>query len=119
VSALEVGGQHRADYLAARDAVAELARLREALRLVDPGTPPAPDDGLSFCSGWERSGKLTARTWLAPVGATTFGALGTLESWLGAGREQGMEWWLPSAAEQHARLAELRHDRQTQRLAAR
>jgi hypothetical protein len=39
-SALEQGGQHRADYLAARDHVAELARLREGLRLADDGTPP-------------------------------------------------------------------------------
>jgi hypothetical protein len=117
-SALETGGQHRADWLACRDHVAFLARLREALRLVDDGTPPEPVDGLSFCSGWERSGKL-AGAWLAPIGATTFGPLGSLEFWLAAGREQGFEWWLPAAAEQSARLAELRHDRQAQRLAAR
>jgi hypothetical protein len=117
-TALETGGQHRTDWLGCRDAVTVLTRLREALRLVDPGVPPEPVDGLSFCSGWERSGRL-AGTWLAPVGATTFGLLGSLEFWLAAGREQGFEWWLPSAAEQAARLAELRHDRQTQRLAAR
>jgi hypothetical protein len=117
VTALEQGGQHRADYLAVRDAVAELSRLGEALRLVDDGTPPEPNDGLAFCSGWEQTGKL-AGAWLAPIGATTFGPLGTLEFWLAAGREQGFEWWLPTAAEQAARLAELRHDRQAQRARA-
>jgi hypothetical protein len=117
VSALEAGGQHRTDFLAARDAVAELDRLREAIRLVDDSTPPEPVDGLSFCSGWERSGKL-AGAWLAPVGATTFGPLGTLEFWLAAGREQGFEWWLPTAAEQTARIAELRAERQAQRARA-
>jgi hypothetical protein len=116
-SALEAGGQHRADYLAVRDHVAELARLREALRLVDSHPPPEPDDGLSFCSGWEKTGKLAA-TWLAATSTTTFGALGSLEFWLGAGREPGYEWWLPTAAEQSARLAELRAARQAQRLAA-
>jgi hypothetical protein len=116
-SALETGGQHRADWLAVRDAVAILHRLREAIRLVDPGVPPAPDDGLSMCVGWERSGRL-AQTWLAPIGATTFGPIGSLEFWLGAGREQGFEWWLPAAAEQAARLAELRADRHARRLQA-
>jgi hypothetical protein len=116
-TALETGGQHRADFLACRDAVAELSRLREAIRLADPGTPPGLDDGVSFCSGWERSGAL-AGTWLAPSGVTSFGPLGTLEFWLGAGREQGFVWWLPTAREQHARIGELRAARQAQRLQA-
>jgi hypothetical protein len=116
-SALETGGQHRADWLAARDAVAELARLREALRLVDDGTPPDPDDGLSICSGWEQTGSL-AGTWLAPTGTTTHGDLGTLEFWLSAARDPDLRWWLPTAAEQKARLAELRAERQASRLQA-
>jgi hypothetical protein len=116
-TALEVGGAHRADYLAARDAVAELARLREVLRLVDPGTPPEPVDGLSFCSGWEQTGKL-AGTWLAPAGVTTHGALGSLEFWLSATREESYEFWLPTAAAQSARIAELRAARQAQRFQA-
>jgi hypothetical protein len=118
VSALEAGGQHRADFLAARDAVAELDRLREAIRLVDDGTPPAPDDGLAMCSGWERTGQL-AGTWLAPAGVTTHGAVGSLKFWLDAARADGYEFWAPTAADQSARLAELRADRQGQRLAAR
>jgi hypothetical protein len=116
-SALEAGGQHRADFLACRDAVAELARLREAIRLVDHGTPPGLDDGLSFCSGWERSGKL-AGVWLAPTGTTMHGDLGSLTFWLDAAREPGYEWWLPTAAEQKARIAEVRADRQEKRARA-
>jgi hypothetical protein len=116
-SALEHGGQHRADYLAVRDHVAGLAQLRGALRLVDSHPPPEPVDGLSFCSGWEQTGKL-AETWLAPIGATTFGPLGSLEFWLGAGREPGYEWWLPTSAEQTARIAELHAARHAQRLQA-
>jgi hypothetical protein len=116
-SALETGGQHRADFLAARDAVAELARLREAIRLADHGTPPVPDDGIAITTSWERSGAL-AGTWLAPTGTTVHGDLGSLPFWLSAAREQGFEWWLPTAAEQHARIAELRGARHTQRLAA-
>jgi hypothetical protein len=116
-SALETGGAHRADYLAARDAVADLARLREAIRLADHGTPPAPDDGLSLCSGWEQTGKLAA-TWLAPAGVTEHGPIGTLEFYLSAARDPDLRWWLPTAAEQRARIGELRGARQAQRLAA-
>jgi hypothetical protein len=116
-TALETGGQHRADFLAARDAVAELARLREAIRPVDAGTPLEPDDGLSFCSAWERTGRL-AGTWLAPAGVTTHGPPGSLEFYLSAARVPDYELWLPTAAEQAARLAELRADRQAQRARA-
>jgi hypothetical protein len=116
-SALEQGGQHRSDWLACRDAVAELARLRQGLRLVDDGTPPDPDDGLSICGGWEQTGKL-AGTWLAPSGVTTHGALGSLPFWLNASREPAYRFWLPTAGEQAARLAELRAARQAQRLQA-
>ena len=118
VTALEAGGQHRADFLAVRDAVAELDRLRAAIRLADDGTPPDPDDGLSACSAWEQTGRL-AGTWLAPAGVTTHGPLGSLEFWLDAAREDGYRFWLPTAAEQEVRLAELRADRQARRLAAR
>jgi hypothetical protein len=117
VSALEAGGQHRADFLAARDAVAMLARLRDALRLVDGGTPPEPDDGLSFCSGWEQTGKL-AGAWLAPSGTTTHGPLGTLEFWLSAAREADYRFWLPTTAELTARIAELHTTRHAQRARA-
>jgi hypothetical protein len=117
-TALEAGGQHRADFLAARDDVAELARLKDALRLADDGVPPDPDDGMSVCSGWERSGALAA-TWMAPIGATTHGAIGSLEFWLSAAREPAYQFWLPTAAEQTARIAELHADRQARRLAAR
>jgi hypothetical protein len=116
-TALETGGQHRADFLAARDAVAELNRLREALRLVDHGTPPEPVDGLAFCSGWEQSGAL-AGAWLAPTGTTIHGDLGSIEFWLSASRVDGYRWWLPSAAEQRERIAELRADRQARRAQA-
>jgi hypothetical protein len=116
-TALETGGQHRTDWLACRDAVAELARLREAIRLVDHGTPPGLDDGLAFCSGWEQTGAL-ARTWLAPTGTTTHGDLGSLPFWLSAAREDGYRFWLPTFGEQSARIGELRADRQAQRMAA-
>jgi hypothetical protein len=116
-TALEAGGQHRADFLAVRDAVAELSRLRQSMRLADHGTPPVPDDGTAITTGWERSGALAA-TWLAPSGTTVHGDLGSLPFWLSAAREQGFEWWLPSAAEQRARIGELRGARQAQRLAA-
>jgi hypothetical protein len=116
-TALQAGGQHRADFLAVRDAVAELDRLREAIRLVDHGTPPEPDDGLSFCSGWEWTGNL-AGTWLAPAGTTAHGALGSLPFWLGAARVDGYQFWLPTAAEQAARIAALRADRQVKRARA-
>jgi hypothetical protein len=117
-TALQAGGQVRLDYLAAVDAVATLAELRTALRLVDPGTPPEPDDGMAACSHWEQTGKL-AQTWMAPTGDTTHGTPGTLSWWLSVARQDGYVLWLPTAAEQAARLAELRHDRQAQRLAAR
>jgi hypothetical protein len=117
-TALEVGGAHRTDWLAARDAVAEMDRLREALRLVDPGTPPQPDDGLAFCSGFEQTGQLAREAWLAPSTTTTHGPLGSLEFWLGAARQEGYRFWLPTAAQQHERLAELRAARQAQRLQA-
>jgi hypothetical protein len=84
---------------------------------VDHGTPPAPDDGIAITTGWERSGALAA-TWLAPTGTTTHGDLGSLPFWLSAAREQGFDWWLPTAAEQHARIGELRGARQAQRLQA-
>jgi hypothetical protein len=116
-SALETGGQHRTDWLACRDAVAELDRLREALRLADPGTPPDPVEGIAITTAWERGA--LARTWLAPAGTTKHGDLGTLEFWLSAAREDSYEFWLPTAAEQHGRIAELRAARQAQRLAAR
>jgi hypothetical protein len=116
-TALDAGGQHRADYLAVRDHVAELARLRNALRGVDSHPPPEPVDGIAICSHWERSGAL-ARSWLAPTGTTTHGDLGSLEMWLSAGREPGYEWWLPTSAEQTNRIAELRADRQARRLQA-
>jgi hypothetical protein len=116
VTALNAGGQHRADWIACRDLVTELDRLRQALRLVD-GPPADPEDGLSFCAGWERSGEL-AKTWLAPAGTTTHGALSSLEFWLSAGREQTYEFWLPTAAEQAARIAELRAGRHVQRVQA-
>jgi hypothetical protein len=116
-SALEQGGQHRTDWLACRDAVAELARLRDALRQVDSRPPPPPEDGIVICSHWERSGKL-AGAWLAPSGTTTHGDLGSLEFWLSAAREPAYQFWLPSAAEQSARIAELRAERQARRLQA-
>jgi hypothetical protein len=116
-TALETGGQHRADFLAARDAVAELAQLREAIRLVDHGTPPEVDDGMSYCSGWERTGNL-AGTWLAAAGVTTHGAPGSLEFYLSAARVPEYDLWLPAAAQQAARLAELRAGRQAQRARA-
>jgi hypothetical protein len=114
-TALEAGGQHRADYLTVRDHVAELARLRTALRSVDSHPPPEPVDGIAICSHWERSGAL-ARSWLAPSGTSTHGDLGSIEFWLSAGREPGYEWWCPTSAEQANRIAELRADRQAQRL---
>jgi hypothetical protein len=116
-TALETGGQHRADFLAARDAVANLVQLREAIRLVDQGVPPEPDDGQAICSGFEQTGKL-AETWLAPSGTTQHGDLGSLPFWLSAAREPAYRFWLPTAAQQAARLGELRADRQAQRLAA-
>jgi hypothetical protein len=116
VSALETGGQHRADWIACRDLAAELDRLRNALRGVD-GPPPEPVDGLSFCSGWEQTGKL-AETWLAPAGVTTHGPLGSLEWWLSAARVDGYQFWLPTAAEQAARIAELHASRHVQKVRA-
>jgi hypothetical protein len=116
-TALETGGQHRADFLTARDAVAELARLREAMRLADSHPPPEADDGLSACSGWEQTGRL-AETWMAPAGVTAHGPLGSLEFYLSAARVDGYQLWLPTAAEQAARIAELRADRRAQRARA-
>jgi hypothetical protein len=116
-SALQQGGQHRIDYLAACDAVAELARLREAIRLVDDRTPPQPVDGLSLTLAWEKTGAL-ARTWLAPSGTTTHGDLDSIEFWLSAAREPAYQFWAPTADEQAARLAELRAERQAQRVQA-
>jgi hypothetical protein len=116
VSALETGGQHRADWIACRDLVAELDRLRQALRLVD-GPPPEPVDGLSFCAGYERSGKL-ADTWMAPAGITEHGPLGSLEFWLDAGRSDSYQFWLPTAAEQTGRIAQLRAERHEQKVRA-
>ena len=116
-SALEHGGQHRADYLTVRDHVAELARLREALRMADDGTPPPPEDGLSLTLAWEKTGAL-AQSWLAPAGVTSHGPIGSIEFWLSAAREPAYQFWAPTADEQAARLAELRAQRQAQRLAA-
>jgi hypothetical protein len=116
VTALETGGQHRADWIACRDLVGELDRLRTALRLV-AGPPPEPDDGISFCAGWEQTGRLAA-TWLAPSGVTTHGPLGSLEFWLSAARDDSYKFWLPTAAEQTARIAELHADRHLQRVQA-
>jgi hypothetical protein len=62
-TALEAGGQHRADFLAARDAVAELARLREAIRLVDSHPPPEADDGLSAARAGSRPAHWPGRGW--------------------------------------------------------
>jgi hypothetical protein len=115
-TALETGGQHRADWIACRDLAAELDRLRSALRMVDDGTPPDPVDGVAFCAAWERSGKL-AQTWLAPEITTMHGAPGSLEFWLSAARED-YEWWLPTSDEQAARIAELHATRHTQRVQA-
>jgi hypothetical protein len=117
VTALETGGQHRADWIACRDLVAGMDRLRNAIRVVDDRPPPEPDDGISFCAGWERTGKL-AETWLAPAGTTTHGPLGSLEFWLSAAREDSYQWWLPTAAEQAARIAELHTTRHVQRVKA-
>jgi hypothetical protein len=116
-SALETGGQHRADWLACRDHVAGLAQLRTALRLVDSHPPPELNDGIAFATAWERSGKLAA-AWLAPAGTTVYGPLGSLPFWLGAGREPGFEWWLPTSGEQRERIGALRAARQAQRLQA-
>jgi hypothetical protein len=116
-TALETGGQHRTDWLACRDAVAELDRLRQAMRLADQSTPPVPDDGIALCSGWEQTGNL-AKTWLAREGVTTHGPVGTLEFYLSAARDPDLRWWLPTASEQAARIADLRGARQAQRLAA-
>jgi hypothetical protein len=114
VTALETGGQHRADWIASRDLAAELDRLRAALRSVDDRPPPDLDDGIAFCTAYERSGKL-ATVWLAPSGVTTHGPLGSLEFWLDAAREAAYEWWLPLSAEQSARIDELRMQRQAER----
>jgi hypothetical protein len=116
VSALETGGQHRADWIACRDLAAELDRLRSALRMVDDGTPADPVDGVSFCAAWERTGKL-AQTWLAPEVTTMHGAPGSLEFWLAAARED-YEWWLPASDELTARIAELHTTRHTRRVQA-
>jgi hypothetical protein len=115
--ALEAGGLHRADWIAGRDLVAGMDRLRAALRLVDDGTPPYPNDGIAFCAAFEQTGKL-AETWLAPAATTMHGALGTLEFWLDAARVDGYLFWLPTAAEQAARIGELHRGRQVQRLQA-
>jgi hypothetical protein len=117
VSALQEGGRHREDFLGARDAVAEVGQLRDAIRLVDDRTPPEPVDGMSMCVGWEKTGRL-AGTWLAPFGTTTHGDLGSLAFWLSAAREDSYELWLPTAAEQAGRLAELRAERQAERARA-
>jgi hypothetical protein len=117
VSALQEGGRHREDFLTARDAVAELGQLRDAIRLVDGRTPPEPVDGMSMCVGWEKTGRL-AGTWLAAVGTTTHGDLGSLAFWLSASREDSYEFWLPTARQQAGRLAELRAERQAERARA-
>jgi hypothetical protein len=119
-SALEAGGQHRADFLACRDHAAGLARLRDGLRLVDDRPPPEPDDGVAFCSAWEQTGKLAA-AWLAREGTTVYGPLGSLEFWLSAAREDGdraYQWWLPTSAQQSARIAALRTERHAQQVVA-
>jgi hypothetical protein len=116
-SALEAGGQHRSDWISARDLVAELGRLRAALRLVDDGTPEPPGDGIEFCAAYERTGKL-AETWLAPEVTTSHGSPGTLDFYLSAARDPGLEFWLPTVAEQAARIAELHRGRTVQRLQA-
>jgi hypothetical protein len=116
--ALERGGQYRADYLAARDAVAELDRLRDALRLVDSHPPPEPVDGIAICSVWERTG-LLAETWLAHDAISTYGPIdGGLSWWLSIARVDSYDLWLPTAAQQEARIAEIRADRHTQRVQA-
>jgi hypothetical protein len=116
-TALERGGAIRTSFLAARDAVAELGQLRDAIRLVDDGTPPEPVDGVSICLRWEKTGRL-AGTWLAPAGTTRHGDLGSLGFWISAAREPAYRLWAPTAAEQRARLAEIRAERQEQRARA-
>ena len=55
---------------------------------------------------------------MAPSGTTTHGEPGSLEFWLSAGRVPEYDLWLPTSAEQAARLAQLRTDRQAQRARA-
>jgi hypothetical protein len=115
---LQQGGQARESWLRSVDAVAELGQLRDALRFVDAGVPPDPVDGIAICSAWEKSGAL-ARTWMAPAGVTTHGPLGGgVPWWLSVAREPGYELWAPTAAQQSARIAELRAGLHIQRLQA-
>ena len=88
------------------------------IRLVDDGTPPEPDDGLSFCSalGADRQ---PGRDVAGPDrrhharGARLAGVLAER-----CPRGPDYQFWLPTTAEQAARLAELRADRQAQRARA-
>ena len=115
-AALQAGGSIRTDYLAARDATATAASLREALRLAEDAASSEEPDGLTITTAYERTGALY-QSWLAPTWTTTYGDPGTLEFWLNAGREPGFEWWLPDSSQLHQRLAELRTQQQHDRAA--
>jgi hypothetical protein len=92
--------------------------LRDALRLVeDPAPPPWIPEGLDRCLAFERTGKL-AEHWQAGIGSTAFGQLGSLEFWLGAPRQPGMGWWLPSHQQWLDRCAQVQAERQQQRARA-
>jgi hypothetical protein len=107
-TALEAGGQHRESYLAARDLATLAARLREAVRLIEDHSPFDVSDSLELCLGYERTGQLYRRAWLAPSSTTVYGPLGSLDFWLSACREPGYEFWLPSAAELRAHANRMR-----------
>jgi hypothetical protein len=114
--ALEHGGELRVSYLAARDLVPIVTRLREAVHLVEDRLPPAPSDGIDWCLLFERTG-LLAKTWLAPSMVTEHGALGSFEFYVSACKVPDYEWWCPAAGEVEERAEQLHQQMHASRVA--
>jgi hypothetical protein len=118
--ALTAGGRVRDDLLKARDRIAELRVLRQAVAQVEGphALAGARSDGLGACVRFEQTGRLYRDHWQAGNGITTAGPLDSEAMWLALAPLRELRWWAPTTAEATARAAELEAQFRAERVRA-
>jgi hypothetical protein len=115
--ALTAGGKIRDDLLKARDLIAQLRVLRQAVAQVEgpAATATARNDGLGVCVRWESSGRLYRHHWQPGDATTTAGPIDSEAMWLSLA-PMDLAWWCPTTREATARTAELEAQFHTERV---